>query len=94
MAPSLATRRSGVAFLVLGLLGGFYFWVTDPRLGPKLNHTPTRHLDWHYWLFVLRGSADNVIDAANQAWLGTAVGIAGCLALILVGLWLLTRRPV
>jgi hypothetical protein len=52
------------------------------------------HFDWHYWLFLLRGSPDNVIDAANQALMSTAVGFAGCLALVLVGLWLFTRRPI
>lgn len=94
MSTALATRRSGVAFLILGFVGSLFFWLTDPRFGPPVHRHSMEHLDWHYWLFVLRGSPDNVIDAANQALLSTAVGVAGCAALILVGLWLLTQRPV
>jgi hypothetical protein len=89
-----STRRSGITFLLAGVVGAFFFWVTDPQFGPKVAQRPMAHIDWHYWLFLLRGSPDNVIDAANQAFMSTAVGIAGCIALVLVGLWLLTRRPI
>jgi hypothetical protein len=34
------------------------------------------------------------IDAANQALVGTIVGVSGSLAVLLLGLWLLTRRTV
>jgi hypothetical protein len=34
------------------------------------------------------------IDAANQAWVGTLVGLTGSAAVLLLGLWLLTRRTV
>jgi hypothetical protein len=34
------------------------------------------------------------IDAANHAWPGTVVGIAGSAAALLLGFWLLTRRTV
>jgi hypothetical protein len=94
MSMAHSTRRTGLIFLLIGLLGIVFFWVTDPRFGPRVRQHPSSHLDWQYWLFVLRGSPDNVLDAANQAMLSTAVGIAGCIALILVGVWLLTRRPV
>jgi hypothetical protein len=94
MSMARATRRSGLAFLLIGLLGGLFFWLTDPRFGPGVHQHPRGHVDWQYWLFILRGSPDNVIDAANQALMSTAVGIAGCAALLLVGLWLLTRRAV
>jgi hypothetical protein len=94
MSTARATKKSGLTFLMLGLAGCLFFWITDPRFGPRLPQHPVSHADWHYWLFVLRGSPDNVIDAANQALISTAVGVAGCIALVLVGLWLLTRRPV
>ena len=32
------------------------------------------------------------VDAVNQSHLGTQVGIAGCAAALLIGLWLMTRR--
>ena len=88
-----STRRSGLVLAVLGLLGGLFFWLTDPRLGPEGRRDPqgggVRH-----WLYRLRGSSDNPVDAANTAWLGTAVGIAGSTAVLATGVWLLTRRPV
>jgi hypothetical protein len=34
------------------------------------------------------------IDAANQALVGTLVGMIGSAAVLLLGLWLLTRRTV
>lgn len=36
----------------------------------------------------------NLIDAANQNWIGTLVGLAGSAIVLLIGLWLLTRRAV
>ncbi|HSZ56836.1 MAG TPA: hypothetical protein VK797_14300 [Tepidisphaeraceae bacterium] len=92
MTMSPATRRSGLAFLLLGMLGVLFFWVTDPRFGPEVHRSASGTMDWRYALFVLRGSPENVIDAANQIWLSTVVGFAGSLALLAVGFWLLTRR--
>lgn len=94
MSMARATHRSGLAFLLVGLLGGLFFWLTDPRFGPRVHQNPRGHFDWQYWLFVLRGSPENVVDAANQAFTSTAVGLAGCVALVLVGLWLIARRAV
>jgi hypothetical protein len=34
------------------------------------------------------------VDAANQSWMGTTVGLAGSAAALLIGLWLLTRQRV
>lgn len=92
MSMSRANRRSGLAFVVVGMLGAASFWVTDPRLGPAVHRSASGRLDWRHWLFVVRGSPDNLLDAAHQAMLGTLVGIAGSLLLLLLGLWLLTRR--
>lgn len=39
-------------------------------------------------------AADNIIDAANQARIGTWVGIAGSIVVLVIGLWLLTRKTV
>jgi hypothetical protein len=43
---------------------------------------------------IIRSAAENVIDAANQARIGTWVGIAGSAIVLVIGLWLLTRRTV
>lgn len=48
--------------------------------------TDPRYGLWH-------PTGDNVIDAANQAQIGTFVGVAASLFILLLGLWLLTRRP-
>ena len=77
---------------MLGMLGVLFFWVTDPRFGPEVHHDAVGKLDWRYGLFLLRGSPENVVDAANQIWLSTVVGVVGSLALLGVGFWLLTRR--
>jgi len=89
-----STRRSGAVLVVLGLVGSLYFWLTDPRFGPAGHARPTGALDVHYWLHVLRGSPENVVDAANTAWLVTLVGIAGSLAVLGIGAWLMRRRTV
>jgi hypothetical protein len=94
MSMARSNRRNGLTFLLIGLLGALFFWISDPRFGPQASSHMSNRLDWHYWVFILRGSPDNVVDAANQALLSTAVGIAGCAALVLVGFWLLSRRAV
>ena len=87
-----ATRRSGLAFLLLGMLGLLFFWMTDPCFGPEAHRTASGAMDWRYVLFLVRGSPENVVDAANQIWLSTVVGVVGSVALLGVGFWLLTRR--
>jgi hypothetical protein len=89
-----ATRRSGAVLVVLGVLGGLYFWLTDPRFGPAGHAKPAGAVDVRFWLHVLRGSPENVVDAANTAWLVTCVGIAGSLAVLGIGAWLMRRRTV
>jgi uncharacterized membrane protein len=34
------------------------------------------------------------VDIANQAWIGTVVGLGGSVITLLIGVWLLTRRMV
>ena len=80
--------------MVLGVLGALYFWLTDPRFGPAGRAKPAGAVDVRYWLHLLRGSPDNVVDAANTAWLVTLVGFAGSLTVLCIGLWLMRRRPV
>jgi hypothetical protein len=94
MSMATATRRSGLTLLLLGLLGVVFFWVTDPHFGPAVHRLadPAARADWRHWLFVLRGSPDNAVDAANQALTGTIMGLVGSAVVLLVGLWLLTRR--
>ena len=89
-----ATRRSGVVLIILGVLGGLYFWLTDPRYGPAAHARPQGPADVRHWLFVLRGSPDNPVDAANTAWPSTAVGVAGSLTVLGIGVWLVRRRTV
>jgi hypothetical protein len=38
--------------------------------------------------------AGNPVDAANEAFWGTAVGVAGSAVVLLIGLWLTLRRSV
>ena len=93
MSMGRSTRRSGLVFLLIGILGALFFWVTDPRYGPQVHdHATPGQLDWRHVLYVVRGSPDNVIDAANQTMLSTLVGVAGSAALLVTGLWLMTRR--
>ena len=92
MSMGRSTRRSGLLFLLIGILGGLFFWVTDPRYGPQVHKDQTAQLDWRHWLYVVRGSPENQIDAANQTMLSTVVGVAGSAALLVTGLWLMTRR--
>jgi hypothetical protein len=93
MSLTRTTRRSGMTLIVLGLLGAAFFWLTDPHYGPAVG----RGAGWYdprTWIVTLRGSPSNLIDAANEASVATWVGIAGSVAVVLVGLWLLTRRTV
>jgi hypothetical protein len=87
-----ANRRSGIGLMLMGLAGTLFFWITDPRYGPAMHRAADARLDWRYGLFLLRGSPDNLIDAANQARLSTIVGVVGSAALLIVGLWLTSRK--
>jgi len=89
-----ATRRSGAVLVILGVVGALYFCLTDPRFGPAGHAKPAGPLDVRYWLHVLRGSPENVVDAANSAWLVTLVGLAGSLTMFAIGVWLTRRRTV
>ncbi len=92
MSMARATRRSGVTLALLGIAGLLFFWATDPHFGPASRRVAVAHLDWRHWLFVLRGSPDNLVEAGNQLLVSTIIGIAGSLAVLLVGIWLFTRR--
>ncbi len=89
-----ATRRSGLTLVLLGLVGIAFFWMTDPHFGPIGRTVADVHggIDWHHWLFVLRGSPDNPVDAAHEALIGTLIGVAGSVGVLIVGFWLVTRR--
>jgi hypothetical protein len=87
------TRRSGRTLLVLGLLGAAFFWVTDPRYGPGVKGGLPLY-DPRSWLVASRGNADSPIDAANDAFVATAVGLLGSLTVLGVGLYLMSRRKV
>jgi hypothetical protein len=40
-----------------------------------------------------RKNFPNPVDAMNEASIGTLAGIAGSVALLVLGLWMTTRRP-
>ena len=67
-------RRSGLALALAGLLGALFFWMTDPRFGPR------------------RSASLELIYRVNEARIGTTVGIVGSVIVLLIGLWLMTRR--
>ena len=88
------TRRSGLTLIVLGLLGAAFFWATDPRYGPRVQRGLPAY-DPRSWVAAVRGGpAANPIDAANDASVATVVGLLGSLAVLAVGLYLLSRRKV
>lgn len=71
-----STQRSGFKLALLGSAGAAFFWISDPR-----------------WGWTGRFAAgENLIDAANDALIGTLVGVVASAVIIAVGLWLLTRR--
>jgi hypothetical protein len=92
MSIAQSTRRSGLSLFWLGIAGALFFWISDPGHGPPIHRAAEGRLDWQYWLFLLRGSPQNLVDAANQAHTSTIVGVAGSLLILLVGLGLLSRR--
>jgi hypothetical protein len=75
---SKSTRMSGLGLVLAGLLGLAFFYLTDPRWG---------------WLG-RRSAGDDAIDAVHQLAPGTIVGLAGSGIVLLIGLWLATRRAV
>lgn len=94
MSLTRRTRRSGFTLVILGVLGAGFFWLTDPRYGPQVSHVAPIWYDPRHWLTVLRGSPGNLLDAANESAVATFIGLAGSALILLVGLWLTTRRTV
>ena len=70
------TRRSGVSLVLVGVVGILFFWLTDPRYG---------------WLPPSSG-AQTVVDAMHNVAAGTVIGLGGSVLVLLIGLWLMTRR--
>lgn len=93
MSLTQTTRRSGLTLIALGLLGATFFWLTDPWYGPTV-HGLHEWYDPLHWLQVLRGYPANLIDAAHEAEVATMLGVAGSGAILLIGLWLLSRKRV
>lgn len=73
-------RKSGLKLTLAGLLGVLFFWLTDPVWG-VLRKAPGGG-----------GGPENIVDAMNEAFFGTTVGIAGSAVVLLLGLWISTRR--
>ena len=87
------TRRSGLTLLLLGVIGFAFFWVTDPRFGPKVQRGLPIYNPLS-WVAAMRGNPSNVIDAAHEASVATFVGLAGSLSVLGIGLYLMSRRKV
>jgi hypothetical protein len=69
-------KRSGVSLSAAGAVGVLFFWLTDPLWGPLGR-----------WIH-----ADDLIDAINHGRPGTIIGLAGSGIVLLIGLWLMSRR--
>ena len=67
-----------MSLVIAGLLGIGFFWLTDPRYGAFPQRSAS--------------AGDNVIDAMRHASTGTFIGVAGSALVLLIGLWLMTRR--
>ena len=70
-------RRSGLKLAIAGALGVLFFWLTDPVWG----------------LVKPAHARESPVDAMNEALIGTTVGVAGSAVVLLLGLWIATRRP-
>lgn len=70
------SKRSGIRLSLVGVGGLLFFWLTDARYGPIGR----------------RLHADELVDAINQGWPGTVIGLVGSSIVLLIGLWLMTRR--
>jgi len=78
MSMSRLPGKSGLSLVLVGLQGMLFFWISDPRWG------------WgSRWIH-----PDNPIDAVNQQFPGTVAGFVGCLAIFLIGWYLLSRKTV
>ena len=72
----MQNRRSAIILILLGIIAGAFFLLTDVRFGYG------RHL----------AETNNLIDLMNQTLPGTIVGGAVSAIILLIGLWLLSRR--
>lgn len=69
------TRRSGLSLVVIGIMGVLFFLFTDP----------------HYGWLSRPGAGGNLIDHANEMFVGTVVGIVASLVIFMTGVWLMSR---
>jgi hypothetical protein len=70
--------RSALLLIVIGALVAGFFYVTEPRFGVAPYLMP---------------QDINRIEAMNQTWLGTWLGLVGSGLAVIVGLWNIWRRP-
>jgi len=94
MSLTRTTRRSGITLVVLGLLGAGFFWLTDPRCAWLASHPRGEWYDPRHWLALLRGSSGNLVDAAHESSVATLIGLGGAALVLIVGIYLMSRRTV
>ena len=94
MSLTHTTRRSGFTLVVLGLLGAGFFWMTDPRCGWPIGLASAGWYEPRHWLALLRGSSGNMIDAAHESSVTTVIGLGGAALVLMVGVYLMSRRTV
>jgi hypothetical protein len=94
MSLTRTTRRSGFMLVVLGLLAAGFFWLTDPRCKWLAGIASASWYNPRHWLALLRGSSGNMVDAARESSVVTIIGLAGAALVLMVGVYLMSRRTV
>jgi len=94
MSLTRTTRRSGFILVVLGLLGAGFFWLTDPRCAWLAGLASAGWYSPRHWLALLRSSSGNMVDAAHESYVVTCIGLGGAALVLIVGLYLMSRRTV
>jgi hypothetical protein len=94
MSLTRTTRRSGFTLVVLGLLGAGFFWLTDPSCPWPTGLAAAGWYNPRHWLALLRGYPGNMVDAAHESYVVTVIGLCGAALVLIVVLYLMSRRTV
>ena len=80
--------------VVLGLLAAGFFWLTDPRCKWLTGMASAGWYNPRHWLALLRGPSGNMVDAARESSVVTLIGLGGAALVLIVGVYLMSRRTV